>query len=743
MPAPITNFAGVGNRNNSAYADASGDIGYDAASGRKYYMQFVETSFQIWDVTDPASPVSVYGPADGYTLFSALGGDCALNNGDWWDPVVNFDHLANRWLVGMYADDGTDTTEPTRYDECVGVSTTADPTGAWNLYSYVLSTTYEPVDLELGVWPDGYYLSFDWADPATWDWFGEGVAAFDRAAMLNGDSAAMILFDVGAVNLQYGYMLPSDLDGAAPPAGSPNHFVEWDDQSWITGAASDALRVWEFHVDWATPANSTFGANSSFDPNYTIPTSNLDFMAACVPQPDTETVLCSYNGSANVRLQYRNFGSYEAIVGNLTVAAGSVPTTFKAPYWFELRDSGLGWALNQAGILAPDGENRFTGSIAMDVAGDMALGYTAASATLHPSIRYAGRLAADTTGTLPQGETSLLESDGSESRSDPNVAPFWGLHSTMSVDPINGCTFWYTQMYMQTTSEHDWGTRIGAFAFPSCVPTRLIISGNAGVAGATLTYDDGGLKTVTTDANGDYGITVPYSWSGTVTPSKTYYTFSPTSLSYDNVTSDQINQDYTATLHTFADVPVTGKEWMEPWIDAFKNAGITTGCGVNPLIYCPENQVTRAEMAVFVERAMNYPALPYTPPPLSHFFGDMPVAGKEWMEAWVDEFYRDGITTGCGVGPIYCPENHVTRAEMAVFILRAIHDPGCAPPTAANPFSDVPVTGKEWMEPWIVEFYNEGITTGCGVDPLRFCPENNVTRAEMAVFIDRAYGLYP
>ncbi len=268
------------------------------------------------------------------------------------------------------------------------------------------------------------------------------------------------------------------------------------------------------------------------------------------------------------------------------------------------------------------------------------------------------------------------------------------------------------------------------------------ISGNAGAPEATLSYDDGGPQTVTADGSGYYEITVPAGWSGTVTPSKTYYTFSPPSLSYDNVTSEQINQDYTATPHTFADVPVTGKEWMEPWILAFKDAGITTGCGVSPLIYCPENQATRAEMAVFLERAMNYPDLPYTPPELSHFFSDTPVTGKEWMEAWVDEFYRDGITTGCGVDPLrYCPENPVTRAEMAVFILRAVHEPGWTPPAAANPFSDVPVTGKEWMEPWIVEFYNEGITTGCGLDPLRYCPENNVTRAEMAVFIDRAYGL--
>ena len=194
--------------------------------------------------------------------------------------------------------------------------------------------------------------------------------------------------------------------------------------------------------------------------------------------------------------------------------------------------------------------------------------------------------------------------------------------------------------------------------------------------------------------------------------------------------------------HLFADVPVVGKEWMEDWIRAFYNAGITTGCGTGPLIYCPESAVTRAALAVFLLRAEHGPA--YEPPPATHTFADMPVAGKEWMEPWVDQFYAEGLTTGCGTGPlIYCPESPVLRGAMAVFLLRAIHGSGYTPPAASGVFADVPVAGKEWMEPWIIQFYNEGITTGCGTAPLIYCPENSVTRAAMAVFIDRAYSLYP
>jgi hypothetical protein len=195
---------------------------------------------------------------------------------------------------------------------------------------------------------------------------------------------------------------------------------------------------------------------------------------------------------------------------------------------------------------------------------------------------------------------------------------------------------------------------------------------------------------------------------------------------------------FTARDQTFADVPIDHSLWE--YIEAFYASGITTGCGVSPLIFCPENNVTRAAMAVFILRA-KYGA-GYAPPAATHTFADLPVAGKEWQEAWVDQFYLEGITTGCGTGPlIYCPENPVTRAAMAVFILRALEGASYTPPAASHFFADLPVAGKEWMEPWVDELYRRGITTGCGVDPLVFCPENPVKRQAMAAFIVRAFEL--
>jgi hypothetical protein len=195
---------------------------------------------------------------------------------------------------------------------------------------------------------------------------------------------------------------------------------------------------------------------------------------------------------------------------------------------------------------------------------------------------------------------------------------------------------------------------------------------------------------------------------------------------------------FTARNQIFADVPIDHPLWQ--YIEAFYNAGITTGCGVSPLIYCPANPVTRASMAVFLLRAKYGSS--YTPPAATHTFADLPVAGKEWQEAWVDQFYLEGITSGCGTGPlIYCPENPVTRAAMAVFILRAKYGSSYTPPAASHFFADLPVAGKEWMEPWVDELYREGITTGCGTGPLIYCPETAVKRQAMAAFIVRAFNL--
>ena len=192
-------------------------------------------------------------------------------------------------------------------------------------------------------------------------------------------------------------------------------------------------------------------------------------------------------------------------------------------------------------------------------------------------------------------------------------------------------------------------------------------------------------------------------------------------------------------VYTFADVTHTHPLWR--YVEGFFAKGITTGCAVNPLKYCPDRNVTRGEMAVFILRAKDGLV---TPNPLNgNIFSDVPSPGKDWMQPWIEEFYEQGITTGCATDPLrYCPERYVTRGEMAIFILRAQYGSNYSPPPAKGIFVDVP--DSNWMKPWIERLYALGITTGCGgsidTHDLKYCPDRNVNRAEMATFVDRAFG---
>jgi len=185
---------------------------------------------------------------------------------------------------------------------------------------------------------------------------------------------------------------------------------------------------------------------------------------------------------------------------------------------------------------------------------------------------------------------------------------------------------------------------------------------------------------------------------------------------------------------SFVDVP--SGYWAEEAIYKIFNAGITTGCAANPLRYCPEDTVTRAQMAVFLEKAKNGSG--FTPPEATGIFDDVPVS--YWAADWIEQFYNDGITTGCSTNPLqYCPANPVTRAQMAIFLLRSKYGSSYTPPAASGIFADVPV--GSFAANWIEDLFNRGISGGCGTNPLRYCPDNPVTRAQMAVFIVRTFGL--
>ena len=181
---------------------------------------------------------------------------------------------------------------------------------------------------------------------------------------------------------------------------------------------------------------------------------------------------------------------------------------------------------------------------------------------------------------------------------------------------------------------------------------------------------------------------------------------------------------------TFSDVPITNWGWM--YIERLYASGLTGGCSTSSLYYCPDESVTRAQMAVLLEKGLHYPSV-YTAPNVAPTFTD---TVGHWAEDWIEALRSDGITSGCGAG-VYCPEEPVTRAQMAVFLLKAKHGSLYTPPAAAGAFTDVPV--GYWADKWIEQLAAEGITSGCGVGI--YCPESLVTRAQMAVFLAKVFNL--
>jgi len=543
MPDTTANFEGVGNVSGVLPPDTQGDIGWDPVTGKKYYVQWVNLAYQMWDVTNPAAPVPLLAaPVAGNTLWAGTGGLCEANNDG--DPLTRFDPLSNRWVMSQFA-----LSFPNDFHQCIAVSATADPTGEWYLYDFQTSTSLMNDYGKLGIWPDGYYMSFNQFNGSSEAWAGAGVAVFEREKMLLGQSARMIYFDTGSVTLNYGGILPSDLDGPPPPAGTPNYFMEWDDSSWL-GDTTDTLRIWEFKTDWVTPANTTFGLNASYDPNYKLSTMDVDpGMCSgnrnCVKQPDTAQGLDPISDRLMYRLQYRNFGTHQTLVGNHTVDADN--TDHAGIHWFELRNTGSGFAMSQQGVYAPDADNRWMGSAAMDSSGNIALGYSVSSVTTYPSIRYTGRLAGDPAGTLPQGEDTLIAGGGSQT----HTAARWGDYSMLAVDPSDGCTFWYTQEYMQTTGTSNWQTRIGSFKFPSCTTTATgTLSGTVSdgsslpIAGATVAITGGYLTA--TDAAGHYTIPLP---SGTYEVTVSRYGYLPATTSGVVITAPEpAVRDFTLTV---------------------------------------------------------------------------------------------------------------------------------------------------------------------------------------------------
>ena len=446
-PSADVSFEGLNRLSNRSPADVSMTV------GKNHIVQMVNLVFAIYD----KSGVLLAGPFDTNTLWQGFGGACEDNNNG--DAIALYDQQADRYVLSQFATSGAQSV-------CFAVSTTNDPLGTY--YLYELATQRTPDYYKLGVWPDAqnnaYFMGTNSGIANGYD-----VYAIDRASLLAGVTPRKAQYFQGYAN----FMLPADNDGSLVPlAGSGGLFYTMidggDDYFSDPPPANDSIDLYEFKVDWDFPAQSTFNLIKSFQPpelaefNWTV--CGL-FARGCLEQVGTAIKIDSGSWWPMHRFVYRNFGSYESLLGSWTVntlANGE----HAAPRWFEMRKSGAGqWYLHQQGTFAPDDTHRWMPSIAMNGQGDIGMVYNVLDATnnINPGIRFTSRRSNEPLGQL-RNEASLIEATGVQTSTFR-----WGDYSSMNVDPVDECRFWMSAEYIQTTGDNSWNTRISSFNFPDCV----------------------------------------------------------------------------------------------------------------------------------------------------------------------------------------------------------------------------------------------------------------------------------
>jgi hypothetical protein len=493
-------------------------------------IQTVNDAFRIWDKNgNPRTPPKLIS-----SLFGKLGGICATS--DRGDPVVLYDRMADRWFITQFAFVGAGQAAP--FHQCVAVSQNSDPTGVYYTYDFVTPGADFPDYGKFGVWPDAYYMTVNqFTEPG--DHFnGTGAFALDRKKMLVGNpTASYIYFNLGLATHPEGIfaMQPSDQDGLeAPPVGAPNVFAYLISNEFEAVPYNvDALRLFDFHADFTTPANSTFAerpesplAVTAFDPRSAPGRSDIKQPA---PAAGTDS-LDSIEYHLMYRLQYVNRGGVETLVSSTTVNVSGVAPTNRSLYqagvrYFQLQRSTPGgpFLLYDNATFSPDsgnpasGLNRWLPSAAIDHMGNLAVSYSTSSTSAFPSIQYAGRdfnALGGLTGELPLFTGTAVQL-GSSNR--------WGDYQSLQVDPGDDCTFWTTNQYYNANSSFNWRTRIGRFKFPTCAaPAQGTINGTvtacdsgAPIGGAIVQLSNG--FSTTTKANGAYTFNVaPGTYTATV-----------------------------------------------------------------------------------------------------------------------------------------------------------------------------------------------------------------------------------
>lgn len=474
IPGPNLTFEGLSNQDNFDVfgfrvnpPDPVGDV------GPHHYVEMVNLVFAVYSKTGTL----LMGPLEIGSLWQGFAvPDCTDPSGD---PIVLYDQFADRWILSQFTTSGL--SDPSRpFWNCVAISTSGDPTGTYYRYAFETDNfQFFPDYPKYGVWRDSYVITTREFGPTIE--YGIGVYALEKNKMINGDPNARVVSffidgnDPNLLPLIGDGLLPADIDGKQKPRNDAAiTLVGTQDDDASYGATFDALNIWDLVVKWrSTPiASLTLAAQlpvAPFDSIFPCAPTSRD----CLPQPGITNPtqfldVQSYRQRPIWRLAYRNFKSYESLVTNQSVEASPGVAGVR---WYEIRRTNGTYSLYQQGTYAPgDGVHRWMGSVAQDGRGNIALGYSVVNGVdVYPGIRYTGRLSGDPLGQMTLGEGVIVNGSGVQTTTNSR----WGDYTSMNVDPVDDCTFWYVNEYYtadgQASSAAGWQTRIASFKLqPGC-----------------------------------------------------------------------------------------------------------------------------------------------------------------------------------------------------------------------------------------------------------------------------------
>jgi hypothetical protein len=436
---------------------------------------------------------------------------------DGGDPIALYDKLDQRWIVAQLAYNSTFTDN----HYCLAISQTSDATGAYDLYDIPFGSNL-PDYPKLAVWSDGIYFSANIfaSNGNTLTFTGAQACSLPRSDVTTSPASVNFTCSPGTDATVYN-ILPADLEGRnLPPSGTgPDYFLQFEDN--LTPTSGNLLRLYQLN-----------GTSLDVVADLTVNTFNEACGGGtCVPQSGTTQLLDSLGDRLMYRLSYRNYGGYQQIVANhsVQVDSSSQQTGIR---WYALRSNSGGsppFTVDKESSFSPDATYyRWMGSIAQDKNGDLGLGYSTSGVTTVPGIAVTGLL----NGTDTYMEQEARFYNGSNQSYQGSYSR-WGDYSSVSVDPTDDCTFWYTNEYVTPPVlgfDFLWQTVIGSFSFPGCT------SGGAGAdfsvtpSPASRTITPGGSTNYTITVTSLNGYKGPVTLSYSNCPANAICSLSPTSV---------------------------------------------------------------------------------------------------------------------------------------------------------------------------------------------------------------------